>query len=132
MMLVKDDEIIDAANKQAEELGRLKGEVNGLKKELLAIELENVDASLEDVFLYVGEYDSKILRDAVNLLMQKHDGYCGLFSKKETGGYNFIVGSKSKDCNELAKKLREKYSASCGGSAKMIQGRVAESIPDLL
>ena len=46
------------------------------------------------------------------------------FVEKEDGGYNFIIGSKTKDCREIAALLREKTGARGGGSAAMIQGSV--------
>ncbi len=54
--------------------------------------------------------------------MEKHDGICGLFVGDDAEGYQFIIGSKSVDCRELATKLREKLGARGGGTSQMIQG----------
>ena len=56
--------------------------------------------------------------------MEKHPGLCGIFVKKEEGGYQFILGSKNVDCQEIALLLREKLGARGGGSRTMIQGSV--------
>ena len=40
-------------------------------------------------------------------------------------GYRYIVGSASKNCQELADRMRRELSAKGGGSAPMIQGNVA-------
>ena len=42
-----------------------------------------------------------------------------------------ILGSKTKDCREIATLLREKTGARGGGSAAMIQGSVSAEEKDL-
>ena len=77
------------------------------------------------VLLFVGELDAIALRNAVNLLTGKYSGYCGIFAGDDTNGYRFIVGSASKNCQELADRMCRELSAKGGGSAPMIQGNVA-------
>ena len=68
--------------------------------------------------------DTIAIRNAVNTLVERYNGYCGIFSGDETSGYQFIVGSKQKDCKELAQTLRTEFGAKCGGNTPMIQGSV--------
>ena len=67
--------------------------------------------------MFETDLDTPVMRNAINGLVEAHDGICGIFVEKEDGGYNFIIGSKTKDCREIA-ALRG------GGSAAMIQGSV--------
>ena len=58
-------------------------------------------------------------------------GSAAFLWKKKRAGYNFIIGSKTKDCREIATLLREKTGARGGGSAAMIQGSVSAEEKDL-
>ena len=61
----------------------------------------------------------------MNGLVEKFAGISAVFVGNDENGYQFIVGSKNKDCRQIASALREKLSARGGGSDKMIQGSVA-------
>ena len=64
--------------------------------------------------------DSNAIRNAVNSLMEKHKGYCGVFAGCD-GDYRYVIGSSDKDCQVLMTKLKES-GAKGGGSKQMIQG----------
>ena len=81
----------------------------------------------ENVTLFVELSNMVAVRNTVNELTEKYAGYCAVFSGNDSDGYNFIIGSKSKDCREIAKLLREKLSAKGGGTAPMVQGSIQAS-----
>lgn len=64
------------------------------------------------------------VRNAVNSLCEKYPGYCSVFTGNDENGYQFIIGSSTKDCRQLAADMRSKLGAKCGGSAPMIQGSI--------
>ena len=70
------------------------------------------------------------LRNVINSMMEKHSGYCGIFVGDENG-YNYVVGSKNKDCKEIAGKLKDEFSAKGGGNSQMIQGSLVASANDI-
>ena len=74
--------------------------------------------------LFVDKMDTIAIRNTVNTLIESYAGYCVVFSGDETSGYQFVAGSKNKDCNELAKTLRTELGAKGGGAPSMIQGSV--------
>jgi alanyl-tRNA synthetase len=76
--------------------------------------------------------DTIAIRNTVNQLAEKYNGYCGVFSGDEETGYSFIVGSKKKDCKELAQILRTEFGAKCGGNTPMIQGNVTANKENIL
>ena len=90
-----------------------------------------IPADQENVLLFETDLDTPVMRNAINGLVETHAGICGIFVEKEEGGYNFIIGSKTKDCREIATLLREKTGARGGGSAAMIQGSVSAEEKDL-
>ncbi|MCI5584261.1 MAG: DHHA1 domain-containing protein [Lachnospiraceae bacterium] len=102
----------------------LKVQLAEAKQKLLAYRLTDVPEDEKNVLLFEAQLETPVVRNAVNDLMEKHPGLCGIFVKKEEGGYQFILGSKNVDCQEIALLLREKLGARGGGSRTMIQGSV--------
>jgi len=82
--------------------------------------LDTFNLKLEGVY-YWGEAWGE------NKLMEAHDGVCGIFVGTDADGYNFIIGSKTVDCREIATMLREKFEARGGGKSQMIQGSLVAS-----
>lgn len=105
----------------------------GKLKEYQAKELEKtlaeIDKDIESPVIFTEVSDSNAIRNAVNSLMEKHRGYCGVFAGCD-GDYRYIIGSADKDCQVLMAKLKE-AGAKGGGSKQMIQGTVAASKADI-
>lgn len=102
----------------------LKYRLAGAKQELMKCKLAEIPKEQEDVILFETGLDTPVIRNTVNMLTADHMGICGIFSEKESGGYQFIIGSAAEDCRETADLLRKNAGAQCGGNAKMIQGSV--------
>lgn len=79
----------------------------------------------QDAILFEADLETPVVRGVVNGLVEKFAGISAVFVGNDENGYQFIVGSKNKDCRQIAATLREKLSARGGGSDKMIQGSVA-------
>ena len=88
--------------------------------------IEQIPIEQKDVYLFETELETPVMRNTVNKLLEGHEGICGIFVGNDKDGYNFIIGSKTKDCREVAKQLKEQLNARGGGSAVMIQGSVSE------
>lgn len=113
----------------AEHVAKLKTQVQSLKTQLsnakqtlMQSKLAEIPAEQENVILFERDLDTPVMRNVVNQLMENHTGICGVFVGDDTEGYNYIIGSKSVDCRELATKLREELNARGGGKPQMIQG----------
>ncbi|MCR4674021.1 MAG: hypothetical protein K5675_03345 [Lachnospiraceae bacterium] len=126
----KMDDIVSSVEKIKEDAGVLKGELANIQKNLLDLQASSLDDNTEDVVLFTQNTDTNILRYEVNQLTTLHSGYCAVFNENENG-FNFIIGSKNKNCNELAKLLREKLNAKGGGKPEMIQGSLTASKEDI-
>ena len=127
LLSAKQPEVADAVVRVKEDARQQKERANALQAELLKVQMNALPSPEEvhHVLLFVGELDAIALRNAVNTLTGKYSGYCGIFAGDDTNGYRFIVGSASKNCQELADRMRRELSAKGGGSAPMIQGNVA-------
>ena len=122
----KQDLIADAVLKVKEDLQHHQERINTLQAQLLNFRVSTLPApsECENAVLFVEKMDTIAIRNTVNKLVENYSGYCAVFSGDEETGYSFIVGSKSKDCKELAQILRTELGAKCGGNTPMIQGSV--------
>ncbi len=127
LLSAKQPEVADAVIRAKEDARLQKERANALQAELLKVQVNALPSpeTSENVLLFVGDLDAIALRNAVNTLTEKYAGYCGIFAGDDIKGYRFIVGSASKNCQELAALMRRDLSAKGGGSAPMIQGNVA-------
>ena len=122
----KQDLIADAVLKVKNDILRQQERINNLQAKYLELCISTLPspAETEHAILFVDKMDTIAIRNTVNQLSESYPGYCGVFSGDEENGYQFIVGSRQKDCNELAKLFLTAFGAKCGGNATMIQGSV--------
>ena len=74
--------------------------------------------------LFVEIMNDVSVRNGINELVLKYDGYVAVFAGNDTDGYRFIIGSAKLDCRQLANTMRQTLQAKGGGSTPMIQGTV--------
>ncbi len=122
----KPEQIDRAVLRLKDENQKHKDRINELQARYLELALTTLPAPevSPHAILFVSATDTIAIRNAVNVLIEKYPGYCGIFAGEEATGYQFILGSKEKDCRELATLLRSELGAKCGGSAPMIQGSI--------
>ena len=118
----------------AENVSKLKAQTQSLKSQLVNAKqiimenkIESIPTEQKDVLLFETDLETLVMRNVVNKLVEKHEGICGVFVGSDTEGYNYILGSKTIDCREIATKMRINLGAKGGGSAKMIQGSMQAS-----
>ena len=102
----------------------LKTQLSNAKQDLMEGKIAGIFAEQKDVILFERDLDTPVMRNVVNKLVESHDGICGIFVGNDEDGYNYIIGSKTVDCREVASKLREVFDARGGGKPQMIQGSV--------
>ena len=125
----KPEKLIENVHRVMDETLMWKNKANALAQQLLQLQLAALPMPEDQPspLLFV-ELDNTIaVRGAVNELCEKYPGYCAIFTGNDENGYQFIIGSATKDCRELAAEMRNKLGAKCGGSAPMIQGSVHAS-----
>lgn len=103
----------------------LKYQLAEAKQKLMTAKIAEIPADLENVLLFETGLETPVVRNAVNELTAVHTGICGVFVGTDEEGYQFILGSSTRDCREIAALLREKLNARGGGSIQMIQGSVS-------
>lgn len=132
-MSVKQEQVVEAFHKLKTENQSIKETANALQAKCLSMSLSTLPAPEEskNAVLFTDVTDNIAIRNAVNELTDRYDGYCAVFFG-EDGNYRFILGSKHCDCNEMAQTLRTGLNAKCGGNALMIQGSVNATKDELL
>jgi len=125
----KQDSIADAVLKVKDDILHQQERINSLQAKYLELCISTLPSPKESehAILFVDKMDTIALRNTVNQLTEAYSGYCGVFSGDEENGYQFIVGSKNKDCKDLAQLFRTELGAKCGGNTPMIQGSVIAS-----
>lgn len=103
---------------------QLKYDMSQIKAKQLYEQIEKYPSEIEDITIFTSDLDAKTMRDGVNIMVEKHSGLCAIFSGDDEAGYNFVIGSQTRDCAAIAAGLRELLSAKGGGSKQMAQGSV--------
>ena len=122
ILTTNQENLVDHVTKLREQVHNLKVQLSNEKQLRMEQRLAEIPGEQRDVILFEQGLETNVVRSVVNSLMEKHDGVCGLFVGDDIEGYQFIIGSKTVDCRELATKLRESFDARGGGKAQMIQG----------
>ena len=121
------DKIADGVKRFNETIQSLKADLFQAQSGFMEEKIKNISDIKSDVILFENVSNSKIQRNAVNALVERFDGVCGVFSTVDNISYQYIIGSKNRDCREVGRVLNEKLGAKGGGKPEMIQGSVAAS-----
>ena len=122
LLTTNQENLADHVSKLKNQVLSLKTQLSNAKQTLMESRLAEIPLEQKDVFLFEQDLDTPVMRAVVNKLMETHAGICGIFVGTDEEGYNFIIGSKTIDCREIASMLREKLNARGGGKSQMIQG----------
>lgn len=132
------DRLTDHVARMKEREQELELQISRLKQNQLLEQLKQIPADEKNVFLFTDETDMLVLRQGVNFLTERHEGFCGIFSEQpgtdgesEKRGYRFIIGSAAEDCRKAAEALRQGLGAKGGGSREMIQGSVCAGAEEI-
>ena len=132
ILTTNQENIAEHVAKLKTQVQSLKTQLSNAKQTLMENKLTEIPADQKDVILFERDLDTPVMRNVVNKLMETHEGVCGIFVGSDEDGYNFIIGSKTVDCRDVATKLREEFDARGGGKPQMIQGSLTASKDDIL
>ena len=124
MLTTNQDNLADYVSKLKTQVQSLKTQLSNAKQTLMESKIAEIPVEQNHVLLFERDIDTPVMRAVVNKLVEKHEGICGVFVGSDEDGYNFIIGSKTVDCREVATILRNELNARGGGKAPMIQGSV--------
>lgn len=119
-----EDEVPEKVANLLEDNKNLKYRISEIKASILMNQIEKYPGELVDVTIFTEDLDAKTMRDGVNYLVAHHEGLCAIFSGDDESGYDFVIGSATRDCSAIAAGLRELLGAKGGGSKQMAQGNI--------
>ncbi len=125
---------------------KLPGAVDRLMEKVENLKLEKIEKAGRELFekaakldgtegnaiIFVEEVNNITQRRAVNELVSKHSGICGVFSGNDEDGYRFIISVPGGDSRNTAALLKGRFGAKCGGSKEMVQGSVSAKKDQIL
>jgi len=120
----KEEEIPEKVQGLLDDKKQLEYSISEIKAKGLMEQIEKFPEDIIDVTIFTEDVDAKNMRDGVNALVEKHSGLCAIFSGDDDEGYNFVIGSSTRDCAAITTGLRELLGAKGGGSKQMAQGSV--------
>lgn len=126
LLSAKQDAVSEAVVRCKEEAQKQKERNNSLQAKLMEHEIAALPSPLEtqNIIMFIDALDAIAIRNTVNELCTRYQGYCGIFFSGDNNRYQFIIGSANKDCRELAASMRQILGAKGGGTPPMIQGSI--------
>ncbi len=117
----KQSEVAESIDRLLDEMGRLKGRIGALTRELMQKKLDALEHTDGSVILFEDTDDMLALRNFVNEGVKKCGRIFAVFTP-DSEGYKYIIASDTVDLKAISKELNEGLNGRGGGSAKMIQG----------
>ena len=127
LLSAKRDEIAPAVQRLLHERDALKEKNALLAMELIRFKAAQQPETEENLCLFEAIPDEIAVRELVNLLMEKTGGLAAVFFPGETGGYRYIIGSRSIDLRKASKAINTGIGGRGGGRPEMIQGSASAS-----
>lgn len=118
----KPERIAEAVQHLQEQQQTLREQLNRIQARYLQEKLEKVGKEDPYVCIFEEALDPIAMRNFVNDAMERCDGICGAFLGNEESGYQYIIGSRTRDVRETAKRLNERFDGKGGGKPQMVQG----------
>lgn len=118
----KPEKLDEAVERLLEQNQQLREQLNQVQTKYFQEKLQGITKDSACVCIFEENLDSIAVRNFVNAAMEKCDGICGAFLGNDEKGYHYILGSRSQDVREAAKKLNESFNGKGGGKPQMVQG----------
>lgn len=125
------DEVYHLVVKARTELAETKAALAEAAKKLVQVRIDQIPAGDGNAVLFEESLDAGAMRSAVNSLVQKKNGFCGVFAGSDADGYRYVIGKQGGDARTINNELRKKFGARGGGKPEMVQGSVTASRADI-
>ena len=125
MLSAKQEEIVSAVVRLQDEITSCKEKIKRLQEQYLRGELAKINNEKEKVLLFEEELDPAAVRHFINTAMEQTGGICGAFVGNDETGYRYVIGTKNRDINKIAKELNQTCHGKGGGKPPMVQGSLS-------
>ena len=118
----KQSEIADGVDRLIDEMGKMKGSLSQLKREMMQMKLDALEYTSEAIILFEDGGDMLAIRNYVNGAVKKTEKMCAVFVGNDENGYKYIIASENIPLRALSKEISATLGGKGGGSDLMIQG----------
>jgi len=118
----KQSEIADGVDRLIDEMGKMKGSLSQLKREMMQMKLDALEYTSEAIILFEDGDDMLAIRNYVNGAVKKTEKMCAVFAGNDENGYKYIIASENIPLRALSKEISATLGGKGGGSDLMIQG----------
>ncbi len=135
LLSAKPDEVQEAVKSLKNENQSLKDRLSELQTQILNYKAAAFPKGTASICIFDNEVTVNTLRNYANLLMERCDGICAVFTSLEEKEYKYILASKHMDVRPIGKSLNEAFHGKGGGSKEMVQGSLTgnrESIEEFM
>ena len=127
LLSAKQEDTAHAVERLGQEVNRQKEKIKNLQQRYVELCLEEAGNQAKtdpgkSILLFVEELDTAARRNFVNAAMDMTEGYAGVFVGNDEEGYQYVLGSRSRDIQDAGKKLNARFQGKGGGRPPMIQG----------
>ena len=127
LLSAKQEDTAHAVERLGQEVNRQKEKIKNLQQRYVELCLEEAGNQAKtdpekNILLFVEELDAGARRNFVNAAMDMTEGYAGVFVGNDEEGYQYVLGSRSRDIQDAGKKLNARFQGKGGGRPPMIQG----------
>lgn len=122
LLSTKPDAIGEAVFHQKEQTVKLRERLNQFQASYLGQRLREITGSEKNVCIFLEGFDNIAVRNFVNDATERCSGVCAAFVEEDERRYRYILGSKSVDVREMAKRLNVAFGGKGGGKPEMVQG----------
>ena len=127
LLSAKQEDTAQAVERLGQEINRQKEKIKNLQQRYVELCLEEAGNQAKtdpekNILLFVEELDAGARRNFVNAAMDMTEGYAGVFVGNDEEGYQYVLGSRSRDIQDAGKKLNARFQGKGGGRPPMIQG----------
>jgi alanyl-tRNA synthetase len=114
-------EVQDAVKKMKDENTDLKLSLGNLQKQLLTYKAERIPSD-DNFIIFDNEIPPALLRSYGNLLTERCQKVCYIFTSTAQDEYKYVAASKTMDVRTIATELNQTFHGRGGGSKEMVQG----------
>ncbi len=122
LLSAKPTEIASAVQAKLDEITELKKSLGALKKELLALKLNAIAQTDENVCIFDDTMDGNALREFATGGVKKTSAVFAVFSGSDEAGYQFVIASENVKLKAQIPTYKAALGGKCGGSDKMLFG----------
>lgn len=122
LLSAKPFEVQDAVRHLKEDNLSLKGQISNLQNQLLSFKAATVKEGTDSLTIFDNDIPPSLLRNYGNLLMERCNGLCAVFTSEDHISYKYVLVSKSLDVKPFAGRLNDAFGGKGGGSKEMVQG----------